>query len=152
TVSAPTVSARSRRMGTGSVAMTLAPAAVAASVVASPMGPAPRMTTCSPAARPARSRACTAIDMGSMKAAGSGSRSPTPKTLGRRDGQQLLEPAVAMDPHQFQRHARVRAVGPARIAAPAAMQRPHGDPVPASHAARAVLADLLDDGAELVAL
>ena len=72
--------------------------------------------------------------------------------LGRRDGQQLLEPAVAMDPHQFQRHARVRAAGPARIAAPAAMQRPHGDPVPGSHAARAVLADLLDDGAELVAL
>ena len=72
--------------------------------------------------------------------------------LGRRDGQQLLEPAVAVDPHQLQRHARVRAPGPARITAPASLQRPHGDPVPGLHAARAVLARLLDDGGELVAL
>ena len=72
--------------------------------------------------------------------------------LGHRDGQQLLEPAVAVDPHQVQRHARVRAAGAARVTAPASPQRPHGYPVPGPHAAGAVPAQLLDDGGELVPL
>ena len=109
--SAPTLSARSRRAGTGSVAMTLAPAAVAASTVASPMGPAPRTAICWPSRRPARPRACTAIDMGSTKAAGSGPRSPTPKTWDTGTGSSCWSPpsrwipTSSSDTHAFARPA-----------------------------------------------
>ena len=57
-----------------------------------------------------------------------------------------------MDPHQVQRHARVYPAGAARVTAPAPPQRPYGDPVPGPHAARAVPAQLLDHGGELVPL
>ena len=112
TFSAPTLSARSRRAGTGSVAMTLAPAAVAASAVASPMGPAPRTTACWPSGMPARPRACTAIDMGSTKAAGSGPRSPTPKTWDTGTDSSCWSPPSrwiptrSSDTHAFARPAR----------------------------------------------
>ena len=72
--------------------------------------------------------------------------------LGSRDAQKLLEPAIAVNSHQFQRHARVGTPDAAWIAAPAAPQRPHRDPVAGPQAARAVRAGLRDDRAQLVAL
>src|SRR5205823_1829754 len=69
-----------------------------------------------------------------------------------RDADKLLEPAVAVNSHQFKRYARVGAPDAAWITAPAAPQRPHRDPVTGPQAARAVRAGLRDDGAQLVAL
>jgi hypothetical protein len=72
--------------------------------------------------------------------------------LGRWDTQQLLEPAIAVNSHQLQRYARVGTPYPAWITAPAAPQRPHGDPVARPQATRAVRAGLRDDRAQLMAL
>src|SRR6266705_2690835 len=80
TTSAPRRLARSRRPGTGSTDSTRAPAWVAATRVARPIGPAPNTTTCSPARSRPRASACTATEAGSTKHALSGSRSAVPKT------------------------------------------------------------------------
>jgi hypothetical protein len=151
--SAPTVSARSRRTGTGSVVMTLAPAAVAASAVASPMGPAPRMTACSPPRGPPGPRACTAIDMGSIEGGRLGTEVADAEDLGRRD-RTAAAGARRRDGSPPVPATRTRSRGRPGIGwqRPQPVQRPHGDPAPGPHATGAVPPDLLDDGGELVPL
>src|SRR5216683_4188324 len=59
---------------------------------------------------------------------------------------------VEVHADQFEAHARVHPAGPARIAAPARQQRPYRDPVPGVDTRRALPADVLDDGTQLVTL
>ena len=79
---------------------------------AGPIGLAPRMIACWPAMMPARPRACTAIDMGSTKAAGSGPRSPTPNTWDAGTDKSCWSPpsrwipTSSSDTHAFARPAR----------------------------------------------